>query len=65
MPMFRPEHEEIYDKTHRTLNSEALKMYSNPEYAKQLEKYIEDEEYNRKEIINSLNKNIVKIQNQL
>ena len=65
MPMFRPEHEEIYDKTHRTLNPEALKMYSNPEFAKQLEKYIVDEEYNRKEIINSLNKNIQKIQYRL
>ena len=63
--MFRPEHEEIYDRTTRTLNPDAIKMYSNPEYAKQLEKYIEDEEFNRKNIIHSLNKNIQKIQYQL
>jgi hypothetical protein len=32
--MFRPENEEQYDRTHRTLNPDAIKMYSNPEYAK-------------------------------
>ena len=34
MPMFRPEHEEQYDRTHRTLNPQSIKMYNNPEYAK-------------------------------
>jgi hypothetical protein len=59
--MFRPEHEEMYDRTHRTLDPQSIKMFSNPEYAKQLEKYIEDNEYNRKSIIQNLNNNIKKI----
>jgi len=36
-------------------------MYNNPEYAKKLEKYIQDEEYNRKNIIKTLNNNMRKI----
>ena len=38
--MFRPEKEEQYDKSQRTQNPEAIKMFQNPEYAKELEKYI-------------------------
>ena len=40
-------------------------MYANPEYAKQLEKYLKDEEANRVQIIKNLNRNISKIQSQL
>ena len=40
-------------------------MYNNPEYAKQLEDYIQEEELSRRSIIDNLNKNIQKIQNKL
>lgn len=63
--MFRPEHEEIWDRTKRTLNAKSIKMYNNPQYALALEEYITEEEENRRNIIDGINKNIRRIETKL